>query len=331
MRLKTVVAPDARQALASLRAELGEDAIIIASQDLAQGGVRLTGAIECQDLDLAELLTPVPASPSIDCLLPVAAHHELPDSLRQRLFEAARAARASQPAMMLAEALAATFRFQPLGPAPAGGLLLTGPPGAGKTAAVAKLAATAVLDGRPVRVLTTDIRRAAGLEQLACLLAPLSLRPEPAEELPALRRLAAAETGTLLLIDSPGLNPFRPSDLGMLSSLMEASRAEPVPVLPAGMGVADSAEIADTYRALGARRFLATKVDVARRLGGLLAAAETGLAFAEVGIGPTVGQGLRPLSPGGLARLLLRHQELASAPAAGSPAAARRAAQSRSA
>ena len=61
MRLKTFVAPDARQAMAMLRAALGEDAIIVATHELPDGGVRITGAIESQDLDLAELLAPVAA------------------------------------------------------------------------------------------------------------------------------------------------------------------------------------------------------------------------------------------------------------------------------
>jgi flagellar biosynthesis protein FlhF len=331
MRLKTVVAPDAREAMARLRAELGEDAIIVATQDLPEGGVRITGAIETQDLDLAELLTPTAASPCTERLLAVAAHHELPEPLRKRLLDAARAAGTGQPVMALAQALNATFRFEPLGAAPAGILLLTGPPGAGKTASLAKLAAAAVLDGRPVRVLTADTGRAGGVGQLAALLAPLELRAEPAPELADLRRLAAAAAGATLLIDSPGLNPFRPADLGRLSSLLEASRAEPVLVLPAGLGVADSAEVGETYRALGARRLLPTKLDAARRLGGLLAAADAGLAFAEAGIGPTIGQGLSPLSAGGLARLLLRHQELAGARHEGAPPLARAAAQGRSA
>ena len=372
MRLKTIVAPDARQAMARLRAELGEDAIIVATQDLPEGGVRITGAIECQDLDLAGLLAPTAAAPCTERLLAVAAHHELPDELRGRLLDAARTASSSQPIAALAQALHATFRFEPLtaadflppanispkagapgrpprsprsgpiteidpgsqespGAKPAFPLLLAGPPGAGKTASVAKLAAAAVLDGRPVRVVTADTRRAGGIEQLAGLLAPLELRPEPAQAPADLRRLVAAAEGAMLLIDSPGLNPFRPADLGALSSLVEASRAEPVLVLPAGLGVADSAEIAETYRALGARRMLATKLDAARRLGGLLAAADVGLAFAEAGIGPTIGQGLSPLSAGGLARLLLRHQELAGARHAGSPFSAPAAAANRSA
>ncbi len=332
MRLRTFVAPDARQAMARLRAELGEDAIIVATQELADGEVRITGAIEREDFDLAELLAPAPASPCTEQLQAVAAYHELPEELGRRLADAARRASAAQPVVVLAQALNDTFRFEPLaasrsgptseaGPGsqgrPAGALLLAGPPGAGKTASIAKLAAAAVLDGRPVTVLTADASRAGGLEQLTALLAPLELRPEPAPEPAILRRLVADAGATALLIDSPGLNPFRPADLGTLSSLLEASRAEPVLVLPAGLGVADCAEIGQIYRTLGARRLLATKLDAARRLGGLLAAADAGLAFAEAGIGPTIGQGLSPLSPGGLARLLFHHQELAASLAAG--------------
>ena len=316
MRLKTFVAPDTRQGMAMLRAELGANAIIVATRELPDGGVRITGAIESDDLDLAELLAPRQASPCEERLRAVAAHHELPETLCRRLLDAAHQVASGQPGVVLAQALAATFAFGAFAAAPGGPLLLSGPPGAGKTAAVAKLAAAAVLDGRAVSVVTADTTRAAGIEQLAALLAPLELRPVPAPEPAALRRLVEAAGATTLLIDSPGLNPFRPADLGELSALLEASRAEPVLVLPAGLGVADSAEIGHTYVALGARRLLATKLDVARRLGGLLAAAEAGLAFAEAGIGPTIGQGLSPLSAGGLARLLLRHQELACAPAA---------------
>jgi flagellar biosynthesis protein FlhF len=321
MRLKTFLAPDTRQGMALLRAELGDNAIIVATRELPDGGVRITGAIESQDLDLAELLAPGELSPCAERLRAVATHHELPEPLGRRLLEASQRAGSGNPAVALAQALAEAFAFAPIAAAPTGSLLLSGPPGAGKSAAVAKLAAAAVLDGRSVSVVTADTARAGGIEQLGALLAPLELRPVPAAEPASLRRIVKHAASDTLLIDSPGLNPFRPADLGVLSSLLEASRAEPVLVLPAGLGVADSAEIAHTYVALGARRLLATKLDAARRLGGLLAAAEAGLAFAEAGIGPTIGQGLSPLSAGGLARLLLRHQELAGARGAGTPPA----------
>jgi len=312
MRLRTFVAPDTRQAMAQLRADLGADAIIVATQTLPGGGVRITGAVEHDDLDLAELLAPAGPAPDDQRLRGVMAHHELPEPLARCLLEAARRAGAGPPGAALGQALNERFRFEPVA-ALTGPLLLCGPPGAGKTVSVAKLAAAAALAGRPVAVATADTARAGGLAQLAALLAPLDLQPLPASDAATLRRAVADAAGAQLLIDSPGFNPFRPADLGLLSTLLEASAATPVLVLPAGLGVADCAEIGHTYAALGARHMLATKLDAARRLGGLLTAAAAGLAFAEAGIGRTIGQGLSPLGAPGLARLLLCHQELAAA------------------
>jgi flagellar biosynthesis protein FlhF len=312
MRLKTFVAQDTRQAIARLRADLGADAIIVATQELPGGRVRITGATENEDLDLGALLVAPAPAPDEQRLRAVMAHHELPEPLCGGLLDAARRARESSPGTALGQALQEVFRFEPVA-ARRGALLLCGPPGAGKTVSLAKLAAAAVLAGRPVAVATTDTARAGGVEQLTALLAPLGLRPLPAADAAALRATVEGVGGGQLLIDSPGLNPFRPADLGLLSNLLEASGAAPLLVLPAGLGVADSAEIGHTYAALGARHLLATKLDAARRLGGVLAAAAAGLAFAEAAIGRTIGSGLSPLGAHGLARLLLRHQEFAAA------------------
>lgn len=308
MRLRTVTAPDARQAMAKLRALLGEDAMIVASQQV-DGGVRLTGAVEHDEVDLGDLLAAPQASPCLERLTRVAAHHELPEVVRARLLDAVRQLSAPDPITALGQALHQLYRFAPL-PRSAR-LLLTGAPGAGKTASIAKIAARAVLEGHTVDVLTTDVGRAGGVEQLKSLLAPLQLEPRPAADPRTLKRLADDCAAALVLIDSPGINPFRSADLGRLSQSLEASGAAPVLVLDAGAGSADSAEVAQTLAALGSRWLLVTKLDVARRLGGVLAAAEAGLALAEAGIGPTIGRGLGPLSAAGLARLLFRSEPAA--------------------
>ncbi len=303
MRLRTVTAPDARQALARLRALLGADAVIVATQQV-DDGVRITGAVENDEIDLGALLAAPKTSPCLERLAWVAAHHELPAGVRARLLAALREPSSSDPVAALGHALHQLCRFAPL--PQSGRLLLSGPPGAGKTASVAKLAARAVLEGRSVAVLSTDVARAGGIEQLRALLAPLQLEPQAAGEPRRLERLVGDAGAELILIDSPGINPFRPADLGSLSQALEMSGALPVLVLDAGTGSADSADMAQTFAALGGRWLFATKLDVARRLGAVLAAADAGLALAEAGIGPTVGRGLGALSPIGLARLLVR-------------------------
>lgn len=317
MRLRTVTAPDARQAMARLRAVLGAEAIIVATQQV-DGGVRITGAVENDEVDLGELLAAPVASPCLERLAKMAAHHELPSSVRDRLLDAVRELSSADPGTALGHALHQLYRFAPL--PNVGRLLLTGPPGAGKTTTLAKLAARAVLQGRKVEVLTTDVARAGGIERLRALLAPLQLEPKAAIAPGSLERPVGNAGAELVLIDSPGINPFRPADLGTLSQSLEMSGALAVLVLDAGTGSADSTDMAQTFVALGSRWLLATKLDVARRLGGMLAAAEAGLALAEVGIGPTIGRGLGALSAPGLARLLLR-SEPAAALYEGHPAA----------
>jgi len=313
VRLKTITAASHSAAMAKVRATLGDDAVIVTTQDLPEGGVRVTAAIDHDDLDLADLLSPAAAAGEPAWFKGLAEHHELPAPLRRRLQEAIAGLLEGDPATVLSHALHSLFRFRPLPDASVTPLLLTGPPGVGKTASTAKLAARAVLAGRSVAVITTDVGRAGGLEQLTTLLAPLRSTPRAADGVTALKHAVAEAEADLVLIDTPGLNPFKPGDLGRISGLIEASGAEPVPVLAAGQGVADCADIAETYGALGASRMLATKLDATRRLGGVLAAAASGLALAEGGIGPTIGRGLSPLSAAGLARLLLHAQSSATA------------------
>jgi len=63
--------------------------------------------------------------------------------------------------------------------------------------------------------------------------------------------------------------------------------------------------MARAYAALGPTRLLVTRLDTARRLGGMLSAARAAnLRLCDVGIGPHLADGLAPLNPLALARLL---------------------------
>jgi flagellar biosynthesis protein FlhF len=110
-----------------------------------------------------------------------------------------------------------------------------------------------------------------------------------------------------VLIDSSGTNPFSTSEMATLARFIASSSIEPVLVTPAGGDVEESAEIAESFRAVGARRFILTRVDMTRRFGAALVAASAGpLSFSEVSISPHVARGLSGLNSNSLARLLLR-------------------------
>lgn len=305
MRLRTFEARTMADALQQMRRALGEDAVIVASQELADR-VRLTAAIDLGSDDLAGLLAPKEVTSSPTVLAGCLAYHATAPALRDALLAGAECPSAAEPAAELTRLLDKRFRFAPLTLPPPRPLALVGPTGAGKTVSVVRLAAQALVAGTAVRIASTDTVRTGGLGQLTELLRPLGLAPQAARTPEELRKIAQSlEADTALIIDTTGINPFHGGEVTALAELLRAARAEPVLVLPAGLDAEDSVELAANFAAIGTQRMIAGKIDTARRLGGLLAAADLGLAFAGASIAPAIGRGVPLLNAAGLARVLL--------------------------
>lgn len=312
MRLKSFTAPTMAEAMEMVRLELGDDAIIVSTQRAAgQKGVRITAALEPEDADLAvaEMLEEGHPSSATEAIKTALESHGLPQRLMERLMNAARTAGIDDPTLACAAALEAGFTFAHLpehsAPRP---FMLVGPPGSGKSIAVAKLAARSVLKQRHVGVITCDNIRAGALEQLTAFTRILEIDLVRARGPESLRRAVEAATGMfdLMLIDSPGLNPFKQSDMDYLQALIEAADVEPILVLAAGGDAAEAGEMAEAFGAIGATRLFTTRLDTTRRLGAMLAAAEAGqLALCDVSASPHVASGISPISAISLARLLL--------------------------
>jgi len=321
MRLKTFTAPTMKQAIKLVRDELGPDAVIVSTvQSRADGGtVRITAAVEPADTRPPAAAEPAPAKARVlDAVRCTLEDHGTPAPLVERLVTAARVLMGDDPRMALAAALDDGFRFAPVPERDHGRpLMLVGPPGAGKTIAAAKLAARARLRGDPVTVISADTERAGGVEQLASLarLMKAALRTAATPEALA-QAVGECGVGELVVVDTPGTNPYSEAGLDALAALATAAKAEPVLVLNAGGDARDYAECAASFAGLGATRLIATRLDMARRLGSLLAAADAGrLRFANAGTGPHVGKGLPALNPVSLARLLLPEPAGAAEPA----------------
>jgi flagellar biosynthesis protein FlhF len=300
MRLRVFTGRTVHEAMRALRQALGDDAVILSTEESADG-VRLTAGIEVAADPLQEILgTPAPIE-LVERLALVLSFHQAGRRRIERLCVTARQGGSGEAENVLACALAEHYRFAPLGDGSDRPLVLAGGPGVGKTLMVARLAAAARLAGRSVRVASTDRERKGGTAQLEALLAALAVA---LEDVSALEQPAAA-AGALVLVDAAAVEPLRPETLAATAALARRLGGELVPVLPADLMPAEAHDQAHAWRALGATRFLASRLDVARRLGMLLAAADAGLALAGVGISPFVAEPVKVITSTTLARLLL--------------------------
>ncbi len=323
MRIRIFRAGSLAEAMAQVRDELGLDALILATA--SQGGlVEVTAALEPEDEPdplaapfetpaspvLPGPVVPAPAAQPADALH----RHSLPPALLSALRQG-----------QLDVACSRLFRFSPL-PLDAAGppLLLAGPPGAGKTLTVAKLAARLVMEGYRPMVITADEQRAGAVEQLAAFTRLLGLTLIAAGRPDMLARaLGRREPLSPVLIDAPGLDLLDPRQEELLASLIAAANARIALVLPAGLDPVEAVDIAAAHAAHGTELLVATRLERAARLGGVLAAAHgADLALTEAGVGTGVADGLARLTPTSLAaRLAEAPPARGNAPAAPLPAA----------
>lgn len=314
-----------------VRDSLGEDAIIVATREERGGkSVRVTAAIEddmptpsskekarsiafelgkggivADDDDWLQYDSEVDDDDSLtEVLIDVMLKHSVPEDVMDHMVSCASVMGIDEPSVAFVGALDELFGFTPL---PTENykkaLMFVGPPGSGKTLAVAKQAARGVMAGLDVAVITTDTVRAGGIEQLEAFTRLMKLDLYKAKDAVELTQLLK-QIGKVdqIVIDTSGFNPFDPRDMKKLASLIVSGDIEPVLVLPAAIDANESGEIARVFSALGVRRLLPTRLDTSRRFGSLLAAAhQGGLSFSDVSATPQVANGLLPLTPRRLA------------------------------
>lgn len=284
MQLKIIRAETMPAALRAVRAALGPEALILSSRKVA-GGIEVAAACEPPADDalpppLEPLRVPPPSATGEHSALTA---HGVPAPLAARIGAAG---------------LARVLAFAPLPlAADTPPVLLAGPPGAGKTLTAAKLAARLCLAGRHPMVITADGKRAGAIEQLAAFTKLLELdlmvAPHPATLARALARRGAQPA----IIDGAGLDPFDPAEAELLAATAAAANATLVLVLPANLDAEEAASLAAAHGRLGASFLIATRLDQARRLGAVVAAAGQGLAIAGFGTGAGAADGFADPDP----------------------------------
>lgn len=330
MRLKSFEAKSMQDALRQVKETLGDDAIIVSTREEQNGWVRITAAVEQiapqpdkhagLPADLSPINHAAPAATAsaatpprmdgeeiIEHITDILLKHRVPGAISEKIISAAALDGSGDPQRALAKGIARTFTFVPAEDGkPARPLILVGPPGAGKTLMTAKLAAQSVMAGRKPMVLTTDINRAGAIEQLSAFLNILDLPLHTAEDPKALQDILRHSAGQEVIIDTGGLNPFDPQEMRYLAKLLGSGDLNAALVMPGGMDAEEAAEMAMTFDILGVKNLIATRLDFARRLGGILsAAAKTGLALGTASHTPQVAHGTINLTPLKLAELLM--------------------------
>jgi flagellar biosynthesis protein FlhF len=305
MRIRTITGDTLSAAMAKVREELGGGAIILHVEDAkSRKGVVVRAAAETLDSEMPgqasqsvderietqleqelreRLRTFQPvrgAGPRIDPyahIAPALEYHRVPDDLAGRLIAISGEASAASPDIALAHALERMVGCGPLPLKPARPLIALGAPGHGKTTALARLAAQSASAGYPVVLVTLDTGKAGAVTQIETYASLLKARVETCTDAAALAQIATElPEKAAVFVDTPGLNPWSAGDLAQARAWIQSCGGEPVWIVSAESSADDMAEAASVYRSLGARRMIATKLDAARRLGGIVAAAAKG-------------------------------------------------------
>jgi len=289
-----------RDAIAKVKAELGDQAVIISTRQVRRGllgsAVEISAAIDNDDEDGPVFAAPPPPPPppqvkteqvveqqlaplrselrSLRALVRNAGETRGTTELRaelaalRKLVEELRPAGTAAPAAPAAPTAPAPRRRVPTAydgplsaPSTARAIMLVGPTGAGKTTTIAKLAARAALiDERRVAVITLDNYRVGGVEQIRTFADLIGVPLQVAEHAGELPHLLDP-ANDLTLIDTAGKSPRDQAAIAELADQIDGLGIEVHLVIPAGASAAQIDELLERYSPLVPARLLFTKLD----------------------------------------------------------------------
>lgn len=289
MRIKTITAPKMADALAIIRQQLGPEALILGTRKVAgQNGeqtLEITAAVneaepasratsEAPDFLATKPHAPRPPQPAPAGMEGILRQQGLAEDLVAKFaaalpgLESAGFNAAEALEMLLAKIIPFKAPAEILTPGRAH--LFLGPPGAGKTTLIAKLAVQTKKNGQTVGLLSLDDQKIAGFEPLAITAETLGDTAHLIANVADLRT-AAQSLGPrhVLLIDTPGLNPYNPQ---AATALYQRLQTLGIPftthlTVPADMNAADMAALPVATHRFTLHSLAVTRLDCTTRYG----------------------------------------------------------------
>src|SRR5580704_14500175 len=219
----------------------------------------------------------------------------------------------------LIQELASRFTVKPtLGRSESGARItaLVGPPGAGKTTTLVKLAVNYGLAcRRPVLLISMDNHRIAAAEQLRSYAGILGVGFQMLETVSALAQsIEENRSKDLILIDTPGLGFTEISDSSALARFL-STRADidTQLALAASVKPADRTRMVDAYQVFKPQRLVFIKLDETSSFGPIFnEAVRTGMPLSFFATGQRIPEDLEEVTPVRLTSLILSGQGLRS-------------------
>lgn len=317
MKIKKIIAANMPEAFAKVRDELGEDAVIISSENADDGQIIVTAALESDfDISFDDDETPevfddryvFDETQLRSCL----DYHGIVPVVAERIMSEARIVsrrnKLNDPEKILAEVFAGMFRYKDILDLTCPVKMFMGTPGTGKTTAIAKVATQAKFKKIPTCIISTDNVRAGANKQLQAFAEILELNFFFCKDERSLYDVVcnAKRNFKLILTDTPGINPFVEKEVDRIGRLSEVVKSDVILTIDAGRNAYEAVEIAEIFSKIGADRILPTRLDLTRRIGSVLSvAACCNFGFCSASVSSSIANGLAPIDNYSLAKLIL--------------------------
>lgn len=317
MKIKNITASNMAEALVQIKNELGDDAVIISSENASDGSVVVTAALE-DDFDISfdekNEANIVENSKIFDerYLRECMEYHAVLQNVGEKVMALARQISREQnlsdDKRILEKVFDTLYRYEDILDLRQPVKLFMGTPGSGKSTAVAKAATLAKFKKIPACIISTDNVRAGANKQLEAFAKILELDFYFCKDERGLfRQVNEAKTRyALILVDTPGINPFIPSEVDRVGKFADAVKNQAILTMDTGRNTFEAVEIAEIFAKIGASCLLPTRLDLTRRIGAVLSvAACCGFSFCAASVSSSIANGLAPIDSKSLAKLVL--------------------------